>query len=239
MAELIIAYLQSQMENPDPMESKFMGEIVALFRDPAWTNATSQNTHIPKKVWANFVDFVPDWHEKKSYWQNLPVNERPREFIEVYLVVRATRRPEFGDAVSRATGQPKLIGGILLGVLGTIAAGVLALLIGIPIVKDKLKGQIHRMGRYWCAPLIEWGNPVGEYYESNDAIRWDDTSASGSMYEKGSSYYCMTDKDWKAVQQRNVKLFVGIVVQLKQVAAADIGIKRKKIFPHDEHGIHL
>ena len=229
-AELITAYLTSQLENPDPMESKFVGEIASLFRDPAWINATSQNTFIPKKVWANFVDHVPDEHPKKSYWQNLPANERPVQFIEVYLAVRATRTPGFDNAVSRATGQPKFIGTILIGALAAFMGAMISIGIGLPIVLNKLKGQVHRMGRFWCAPLIIWGKPVGEYYESNDALRWDDTSASGSMYEKGSSYYCMTDKDWKAVQQRNVKLFVGIIVQLKQVAAADIGIKRKKFF---------
>ena len=220
--EFFTAHIVNQLENPSKVESKLLGELASMFED-------TQEVHIPNKVWSNFVNYVDDSHPDKDYWLNLPENQRARSFIYVYTAAR-TNLISLERAVDRATAKAGRGPGPLGGILNLIVELIISVIIAAPIIIDKLKGQIKRMGIYYCAPLVDWGKPAGEFYESNNAIRWDDTSASKSMYHRGTSYYCMNDQDWNAVQQRTTKLFIGIVVQLTQIPAADIGIKRNKYF---------
>ena len=223
--EFFTAHLVSQLENPSKVESKLVSELAGMFDDVQRNTKGIVADHIPKKVWHNFVDFVDNSHPNKEYWLGLEENEYPASFMHVYAAVRAKDKG-LEKAGMNAVGETGT--GAWVGLLGTVVAGIISLLVAMPIVKDKLKGQVKRMGIYHCAPLVEWGKPVGEFYESNPNIRFDDTGGSENMYNKGSGYYCMTDEDWKAVQQKNMKMFIGIVVQLTQTNAADIGIKRNK-----------
>ena len=231
--EFFTAYLVGQLENPAKVESKLMGELVNFFDHVPWSSEKIVSAKIPNKLWQNYVDYVDDTHPDKQYWQNLPENDRARSFIHVYAAVRA-QNTNLEQALSRAIGHNSNtrlgIGTIFLGLLTAIAGFVLSIIFALPTIKDKLKGQVKRMGIYHCAPLIEWGNPCGEFFESNPNIRFDDTGGPQNMYNRGSSYYCMNDEDWEAVQKKNMKMFIGIIVQQTQVNAADIGIKRNKYF---------
>lgn len=224
--EFFTAFLVSQLEDPSKVESKLVGELASMFEDVPWKTEGILVEHIPKKVWHNFVNYVDDSHPNKEYWLGLEQSDYPASFIHVYAAVRANIK-----SIEKA-GSNALAKAGSVAPMGTILSAIIAAIIGVisslPIVADKLKSQIKRMGIYYCAPLIEWGKPVGEFYESNPNIRFDDTGGSQNMYNYGTSYYCMTDEDWVAVQQKNMKLFIGIVVQLTQLNAADIGIKRNK-----------